>query len=789
MTGGAAVGDKSPPAAAGARASPTAGSTPPPGASPRSSPKVVRGVGGRFTPVGPDGEGGGTGDGSGAGGAAGGAAGAGAAGAASKSKKKRERSAQGVDTHPFARSSVIEVLHAGSKSKKATDGKPGMQFAYDSTHGDTSDDDSENGGGGGGGFWSSDDEDAGHATYVTYGSGSGTGGSDSGGGGCDPVKPGEERGDLPEGTSILLCDIIDRLPSSTPDHPLPEKRWKYYIHYRDYNRRMDEWITSDRIVSPPSVGGAKVRAMKKEEERRQREERLREEEERRLREEEEMELARQKLAGEAAAASADGAAAEASLASSRPRASRRSSNVSVGATDANGAGDDGEADAAAAALAAAGSGGGGGETRLTRRQRRKVTDGDVANSSVPGSTGSPSPVPGSSTHGGSAAAGAAAATAGPSGHGPGAGSGHGSTVAPKVQERVELNVVTTIAAQELDEHEGIDEAGLREHEEVTKVKNVSSIEMGMYRMETWYFSPLPKELLASCGGIIDILYVCEFTLSFFTRKEELLRFQAKELPRERRHPPGNEIYRKGNLSMFEVDGLQERIYCQNLCYIAKMFLDHKTLFFDVDPFLFYVLCEVDERGYHPVGYYSKEKYSDVGYNLACILTFPAHQRKGYGRFIIAFSYELSKKEEKVGSPEKPISDMGQKAYLPYWTSTVIDFLLNQSDESELSIMDISKRTSIMSEDIVFALNRLGILKFINGTYFIDAEREHLMELTEAHPVKEPRVDPSRLHWTPFITDVKRDKFSIHTKKASIQQEYALKETNKKSSGGAGYHRG
>jgi histone acetyltransferase MYST1 len=95
--------------------------------------------------------------------------------------------------------------------------------------------------------------------------------------------------------------------------------------------------------------------------------------------------------------------------------------------------------------------------------------------------------------------------------------------------------------------------------------------------------------------------------------------------------------------MFEVDGLDEKIYCQNLCYIAKLFLDHKTLYFDVDPFLFYVLCEMDERGYHPVGYFSKEKYSDVGYNLACILSFPAHQRKGYGRFLIAFSYELTKK--------------------------------------------------------------------------------------------------------------------------------------------------
>jgi len=54
-------------------------------------------------------------------------------------------------------------------------------------------------------------------------------------------------------------------------------------------------------------------------------------------------------------------------------------------------------------------------------------------------------------------------------------------------------------------------------------------------------------------------------------------------------------------TVFEVDGFEERLYCQNLCYIAKLFLDHKTLYFDVDPFLFYVLCEVDERGKeHPV---------------------------------------------------------------------------------------------------------------------------------------------------------------------------------------------
>lgn len=75
----------------------------------------------------------------------------------------------------------------------------------------------------------------------------------------------------------------------------------------------------------------------------------------------------------------------------------------------------------------------------------------------------------------------------------------------------------------------------------------------------------------------------------------------------------------------------------------------------------------------------------------------------------------------------------------------------------------------MAEDIVFTLNQLGLLKFINGVYFITAERELLKKLAKRYPIKEPRVDPARLHWTPFLTDIKRDKFSIHSKKQSIPE--------------------
>ena len=51
--------------------------------------------------------------------------------------------------------------------------------------------------------------------------------------------------------------------------------------------------------------------------------------------------------------------------------------------------------------------------------------------------------------------------------------------------------------------------------------------------------------------------------------------------------------------------LSVQAYAQNLCLIAKLFLDHKTLYYDTDPFLFYVMTEYDQYGFHMVGYFSK----------------------------------------------------------------------------------------------------------------------------------------------------------------------------------------
>eukprot|EP01039_Chlorochromonas_danica_P005141 gene5141-5649_t len=327
--------------------------------------------------------------------------------------------------------------------------------------------------------------------------------------------------------------------------------------------------------------------------------------------------------------------------------------------------------------------------------------------------------------------------------------------------------LSTVADLDHDEHEGLDEVSLLEHEKITKVKNVRTVQLGRYIMECWYFSPFPKEYTPN--GFVDCLYFCEFSFRFFRTKQELIRYQSR--PDLDRHPPGNEIYRDDQVSMFELDGGVERIYCQNLCFFAKLFLDHKTLYWDVDQFLFYILCSQDERGYHPVGYFSKEKYSDLGYNLACILTFPCYQRKGYGRFLMEFSYELSKKEEKVGSPEKPLSDLGAVGYRSYWASVLLRILKNHS-QSLLSIIDLSCMTSILPEDLVSTLTMLGLLKKVeNGEggsqYVVYASPALIDELLLKYPESKLRVDPLKLHWTAFyVTEPKKDKWSLYTLRAS-----------------------
>ena len=163
------------------------------------------------------------------------------------------------------------------------------------------------------------------------------------------------------------------------------------------------------------------------------------------------------------------------------------------------------------------------------------------------------------------------------------------------------------------------------------------------------------------------------------------------------------------------------------------------------------------------GYFSKEKYSDEGYNLACILMFPPYQRKGYGNFIISFSYELSKKEQKVGSPEKPLSDLGLVSYRSYWSRELLEILAEYKEQS-LSVMQLSQFTSIKNDDVVSTLQYLNIAKYWNGQHVLSVSDDFVQEeLAKFQSKKGPRVAPEHLHWAPLVVDMKRDKWSLKAK--------------------------
>ncbi|KAK5137139.1 hypothetical protein LTR08_000644 [Meristemomyces frigidus] len=240
-------------------------------------------------------------------------------------------------------------------------------------------------------------------------------------------------------------------------------------------------------------------------------------------------------------------------------------------------------------------------------------------------------------------------------------------------------------------------------------QNIASVVLGNTHIKPWYPSFYPEGLVG--GRKTEKLYVCQWC---FRYTDDVMKYSAhcKVCPLKDEAPPGDLIYENDDYIIHHIDGEEHKLYAQNLSLLSKLFLDNKSVFFDVSTFLYYPL--ILKTSAHPygqvVGFFSKEKMSWDNNNVACILIFPPWQKRGLGQILIAASYELGRREKRFGGPERPLSELGRKGYISYWSGEVYRCLVASPLERELTVKDISDETYILQEDVVAALREMDVLE-------------------------------------------------------------------------------
>jgi GNAT superfamily N-acetyltransferase len=167
--------------------------------------------------------------------------------------------------------------------------------------------------------------------------------------------------------------------------------------------------------------------------------------------------------------------------------------------------------------------------------------------------------------------------------------------------------------------------------------------------------------------------------------------------------------------------------------LSKSFLENKLVGHDVALYTFHVIAlDVGTAGTAAreggarifAGYFTVEK-SAPEHNLACIVVLPCFQGRGLGRLLIAHSYEVSRRRcridptASVGTPERPLSDLGQAMYHRYWDACVwrwaaaraaaLERAGRGATEGGATMKEIAAEIELAPEDVRDAVMRLGLL--------------------------------------------------------------------------------
>ncbi|KIX06909.1 uncharacterized protein Z518_04885 [Rhinocladiella mackenziei CBS 650.93] len=322
-------------------------------------------------------------------------------------------------------------------------------------------------------------------------------------------------------------------------------------------------------------------------------------------------------------------------------------------------------------------------------------------------------------------------------------------------------------------------------------RNINQVVLGNLLFDAWYYSPYPDSIILGpnaqhaykhVGSAADLrnghahslvkdkeeplcrrLYVCPSCFRYTPDERDYVQHLQhhrglREQGLETQPVPESafKVYEWDGYAVWEIDGEREKLYCQNLSLFGKLFLEQKSVFFDTGGFKYYALTHIPSLPPSPapkgrgrkrsssvfeddllpraqvLGFFSKENLSWDSNNLACILIFPPFQHRQLGQLLMAVSYKLSGWEWEggvIGGPEKPLSAMGRKSYLRFWSERIARFMMGQTADAdakrvfpnarkktvnprkeEMTVKEIGDRTGMLGEDVAAALSEMGICK-------------------------------------------------------------------------------
>ena len=277
-------------------------------------------------------------------------------------------------------------------------------------------------------------------------------------------------------------------------------------------------------------------------------------------------------------------------------------------------------------------------------------------------------------------------------------------------------------------------------------RNIDKVSLGNFEFRTWYgntayFSrgnnshpelgintlvPRKKHTASvatepSSEFWLETLYICEYCFKYCAEKSSMSSHRLV-CPKNTPNPQTGRLVYRDPISKYvikQVRGYRHQLFCQNLCLFAKLFLDDKSVYYNVDSYEFFIIygqpdtgSEID-RNMVPMGYFSHELGAwDNDNNLACICVFPPFQNRRLGTLLIDLLYEVPRAQgqsEPTG-PEYPLLPFGRATYLRYWAKRLAHILLCSLQRKTLfTLQDLSHLTGFRKEDILLTLEYMQVL--------------------------------------------------------------------------------